>query len=140
MKTFRTTFHKHFNADGMGDDYPTDTLHTGDIEVIPDFVEMIPPADEADKDEDGGAYGFEVWDYDVANDDASAFENRLQRCDIVKTFSVIVKCDECAEPAKVGYRVRTELGVSDYAFCAKCDPGRSEDDEDTWTITPAAQA
>ena len=90
MKYFNVTFRKHFNAEGEGNDYPTDNLivlHNVDIED-PLFVEMIPPAD-------GGEWGTETWNFSVEDEHASYFQALLQDCETVTAFDI-----ECGEPGE----------------------------------------
>ena len=89
MKHFNVTFAKHFNADGEGDDYPTDKLIVSrNVDINPLFIEMIPPATFADVPCDD-CWGTETWNYSVEDEHAGYFESLLQNCDTVTAFEAL---------------------------------------------------
>jgi hypothetical protein len=89
-KYFRVIFKKHFDVDGLGDDYPTDFLHVRDG-VLDDmtFIEMRGQAKSAERDEDGGATGEEEWQYSVVPGCSSVFERALDACETVISYTEV---------------------------------------------------
>ena len=86
----RAIFKKHFNAAGEGDDFPTDSFRPAwDSLADMTFVEMRPPADNAERDEDGGAYGEEEWIYDLPAEHFGNVHRALDAASDLESWSVL---------------------------------------------------